>query len=213
MVSCHSHGLTFRRTMLLVVVALATSRALVVSATPQAGGNGANGNNGSSTAPSPSITTQGQGAGWFGVLAQLEDGQVELRSVRGGSNWDAFCDGAPAIVTKSLSTPANGACPTSWANLSCTCVSELKSPRSVWNFRVAKRDAQQPLAVPIPANTSAVVASTGSDGALVTVSTIGAFTVPPELTTLYVWQLRPTALLLRLLIGSSVVVCVCLCAA
>lgn len=152
------------------------------------GTGGGGGGSGNSSTPAPSTSaTQNQGTGWFSVLSQLQDGEVELRSVRGGSKWDAFCDGAPVIVTRSLSISANRVCQDSWTNLSCTCVSELASPQSVWSFRVAKRDAQLPLVAPIPANTTATATPTDtSTGALVTVSTIGAFTIPPELTTLCV---------------------------
>ncbi|TYZ69054.1 hypothetical protein PybrP1_011746, partial [[Pythium] brassicae (nom. inval.)] len=178
-----------RRSVLLAVTALAMAQIPThfVAATTQTGGAGdGNGSIRSSSsaasAPPPSTanapTTQGRGAGWFDVLSQLSDGQVELRSVRGGSNWDAFCDGAPVIVTRSLSIPANGACPASWTNLSCTCVSELKSPQSAWSFRVAKRSAQLPLAAPIPANTSAASSAVG-DGALVTL--VGMSETPLEL--------------------------------
>lgn len=118
---------------------------------------------------------QDRGTGWFNILKQLEDGEVELRSLRGGGNWDAFCDGAPVLVTKSLSVPENSGCYESWTNLSCSCLSDLKSPSSVWSFRVGKKDVQTPLVAPIPATATAVQ-----------ISTIGAFTVPSELTALYV---------------------------
>lgn len=136
------------------------------------------------TAPSTSSGGQGRGNGWFDILSQLGDNEVELRSLRGGGMWDAFCNGAPVIVSKSLSAPENAACLDNWTNLSCTCVSELKIPSTVWRFRVTKRARELPLVAPIPAATSN--ASTLGAVADVTVSTIGAFTVPPELTALYV---------------------------
>lgn len=131
-------------------------------------------------ATSPSSSTQDRGIGWFNILKLLDDGEVELRSLRGGSNWDAFCDGAPVIVTKSLTIPENNVCYESWTNLSCTCLSDLKSPSSVWNFQVTKRDAHASLTAPIPATVAATNRST------IQVSTIGAFTVPSGLTALYV---------------------------
>ncbi|GAB9468663.1 Tkl protein kinase [Globisporangium polare] len=130
------------------------------------------------TSPASTPSTQDRGLGWFNLLKLLDDGEVELRSLRGGPNWDAFCDGAPVLVTKSLSVAENDVCFESWTNLSCTCLSDLKSPSSVWGFQVAKRDVNTTLTAPIPGTAAA------TNGSAIQVSTIGAFTVPPELTAL-----------------------------
>uniref|UniRef100_K3X7Q7 Uncharacterized protein n=1 Tax=Globisporangium ultimum (strain ATCC 200006 / CBS 805.95 / DAOM BR144) TaxID=431595 RepID=K3X7Q7_GLOUD len=122
-------------------------------------------------------TGAGRGIGWFSVLTLLNDGDVELRALRSGDNWDTFCGGAPVLVTKSLAHPENKNCIDGWTNLSCTCLSDLQDPATSWEIYVTKllRD-----------NGDGIVpnATTTSRGAPVAITSIGTFGIPATLTTL-----------------------------
>lgn len=111
------------------------------------------------------------------MLTLLNDGDVELRSLHGGDKWSTFCAGAPVLVTKSSTTPENKNCRDGWTNLSCTCLSELQYPVTEWEFHVSKRDASTPILGSVPNSTT--------DG-VVAVSSIGAFGIPADLTSLCV---------------------------
>ncbi|KAF1317253.1 Tkl protein kinase, partial [Globisporangium splendens] len=147
--------------------------------------------NASSPSPSPTSSSRestasgtgtgaGRGIGWFNVLTLLNDGDVELRALRSGDNWDSFCGGAPVLVTKSLMHPENKNCIDGWTNLSCTCLSDLQDPATSWEIHVTKLVRENDDSGIVPNTTMA------SGGATVAITTIGTFGIPAALTTLYV---------------------------
>lgn len=137
--------------------------------------NSSSSDNGSETSDGSDSGAKGGGQGRLSRIAgSLADGEGLLRSFRARRN---VCGGAPVVITKLSSFPSNHGCPEGdgdnavGSDVSCTCLSGLMDPEATsWEIHVASmRNETPPL---------------GTDG-IAAISSIGTFTVPRKLATLY----------------------------
>lgn len=131
----------------------------------------------SASTPAASVDTSGVVTGGiYSLVKDLRAGDVELRSFRTGASAN-FCHRSPVVVTRvSPGVAVNTRCPSSWTDLSCSCVQAVQGA-TVWELLVTKRTNSSDTTAPVPA------AKTSSP---ITVSSIGAFLLPENVATLYV---------------------------